>query len=146
MQPPLKRYPRVEDAYDEQRAYLEDGWGDDLRVFVDSGLVRDGDAFVLPLTAEVRLQILRELFFTDFDALWRRADHLPLLVAIASRAPEPIASWKRSNADEVQSLAPHAELKWFDSAHDIPLHLPDEVATAVERTATRLEESSRTNL
>jgi len=146
MQPPLKRYPLLEDAYDEQRAYLEAGWGDDLRQFVESGLLRDGDAYVLPLTADVRLQILQELFYTDFDELWRRADSLPLLVAVAARAPEPIASWKRENVDAVRRLAPHAELRWFDSAHDIPLHLPDEIAGAVEGVAIRMEESSRTIL
>lgn len=146
MQPPLRRYTGLDEAYDEQRAYLENGWGDDLRQFVESGLMRDGDAYRLPLTTEVRLQILQELFYTDFDALWRRVDHLPVLVAIAERAPEPIASWKRGSADEVAILAPHAAIEWFDSAHDIPLHLPDQVAEAVERLAVQLEKSSRTIL
>jgi pimeloyl-ACP methyl ester carboxylesterase len=146
MQPPLKRYFELDEAFDEQRAYLEGGWGDDLRQFVESGLMRDGDAYRLPLTAEVRLQILRELFYTDFDELWRRVDGLPVVVAIAERAPEPIASWKRSNADEVARLASHAEIEWFDSAHDIPLHLPDQVAATVERLAAQVEDSSRTIL
>lgn len=146
MQPPLRRYAVLDEAYDEQRAYLEAGWADDLRQFVESGLIRDGDGYRLPLTTEVRLQILQELFYTDFDALWQRVDRLPVLVAIAERAPEPIASWKRSNAEDVARLAPHAVIEWFDSAHDIPLHLPDQVAAAVERTASQVEESSRTIL
>ena len=146
MQPPLQRYPRLDDAYDEQRRYLETGWGDDLRQFVEAGLIRDGDGYTLPLTAPVRLEILQDLFFTDFDEIWPRVDALPTLVAIAARAPEPIASWKRANVDGVRRLVPHAEIKWYDSAHDIPLHLPDEVAADVERLAARVEQSSRTIL
>jgi len=146
MQPPLKRYPQLEDAYAEQRTYLENGWADDLAAFVDAGLVREGDAYVLPLTAEVRLQILKELFFADYDELWRRVDALPVLVAVAARAPEPIASFKRGAAEVVKQLAPHADLRWYDSAHDIPLHLPDDVAAATEEVAQRIEESSRTIL
>jgi pimeloyl-ACP methyl ester carboxylesterase len=146
MQPPLKRYAVLEEAYDEQRSYLETGWGDDLRTFVEAGLTRDGDAYRLPLTAEVRLQILQELFFTDFDPMWQRADAKPLLVAVAARAPEMIAEWKRTNVEEVRRLAPNAEVKWYDSAHDIPLHLPDQVAADVEALAGQIEESSRTKL
>ncbi len=146
MQPPLKRYPELEDAYAEQRTYLEDGWGDDLRPFVEAGLIRDGDAYVLPLTSEVRLQILRELFESKPEDLWPRLDGLPVLVAVADRAPEPIASWKRSAAEQIERLAPRAEVRWFESAHDIPLHLPDEVAAEVERVAGHIEESSRTFL
>lgn len=135
MQPPLKHYAELDEAYDEQRLYLENGWGDDLKTFVEAGLKREGDGYRLPLTAEVRLQILRELFFTDFDEMWPRVDHLPVLIAVASRAPELIAEWKRANVEEVSRLVPHAEIRWYDSAHDIPLHLPDDVAVAVEQLA-----------
>ena len=131
MQPPLKRYPTLDEAVEEHRAYLKTGWGDDLVQFVAAGLIRDAEAFVLPMDAPTRLHILRELYELKPEELWPRV-RVPLYLAVASQAPEFIQSWKRAGVDTVQRLAPAAEIKWYDSAHDIPLHLPDELAADIE--------------
>jgi len=34
------------------------------------------------------------------------------------------------------TLAPNVEIRWFDSPHDIPLFMPAEVASAIERIAS----------
>src|SRR5258708_5174695 len=62
MQPPLPRYRSLEEAFEAKRQELGEAWGEDLQQFVKSGLRRDGDSWVLTLTAPVRLQILEQLY------------------------------------------------------------------------------------
>src|SRR5258708_26425154 len=62
MQPPLPRYRSFEEAFEAKRQELGEAWGEDLQQFVRSGLRRDGDSWVLTLTAPVRLQILEQLY------------------------------------------------------------------------------------
>lgn len=138
MQPPLRRYADFSEAVAEQRGYLEAGWGDDLTDFVRAGLVEDGAAFALKLTADVRLQILRELYEFQPEALWPRLQGAPVLVAVAEQGPPAIKTWKERSATEVARLVPDAEIRWFASAHDIPLHLPAEVAAAVADLVRRV--------
>lgn len=147
MQPPLPRYTALEEAIAQSRAYLEDGWDDDLTPFVEAGLVKDAHGFIPTLTAEVRLQILRELFAFEPERLWPRLRKMPVLVAIAERAPEAILEWKQRAAEEVEQLLPEATVRWYPSAHDIPIHLPGEMAAAIRELAASLaEESSREKL
>lgn len=138
MQPPLPRYAALDEAIAQQRAYLEEGWADDLTPFVEAGLVRDAGGFTPTLTTEVRLQILRELYEFRPEDLWPRLRGRPVLIAQAERAPEGIAGWKRAGAERVKELLPEAEVRWYDSAHDIPIHLPGDIAAAVRHLAARV--------
>ena len=137
MQPPLKRFASLEDAVAEQREYLKHGWGDDLVAFVAAGLIRDAEAYVLPMDAAVRLQILRELYDLKPEELWPQL-RLPVLVMVAGGAPEFIVPWKKAGAEAVAELLPAAEIRWYRSEHDIPLHLPDETAADVEELAGKV--------
>ena len=138
MQPPLRHYADLAEAVAEQKTYLETGWGDDLADFVQAGLVEDGAGFALTLTAEVRLQILLELYAFDPEQLWPALQRVPVLIAVAQQGPPPILSWKEQSVQEVARLLPDADIRWFPSAHDIPLHLPDEVAAAVRELYDRV--------
>lgn len=131
MQPPLPRYAALDEAVAQQRVYLEDGWAEDLLPFVQAGLVEDAGSFVPTLTTEVRLQILEELYAFQPEKLWPKLDRMPVMVAVAERAPAAIQGWKRQSVAEVASLLPSAEVRWYASAHDIPIHLPAQVAAAV---------------
>lgn len=137
MQPPLKHYANLEEAFAEQRGYLEDGWAEDLQAFVEAGLIQDADGYALPLTAGIRLQILQALFDFDEEALWPRLAASAVLIAQAERAPAAIADFKRQSAEIVGQMLPSAEIKWYPSAHDIPLHLPDQLAADIEAVASR---------
>ena len=138
MQPPLRHYADLAEAVAEQRGYLEDGWGDDLTGFVEAGLVADGDGFALTLTAEIRLQILKELYAFRPEGIWPQLHGLPVLIAAADKSPAAIAGWKRQSIEQVGRLLPDAVVRWFPSGHDIPVHLPAQVAAAVEELSTRI--------
>ena len=131
MQPPLPRYAAPEDAYEQARAYLGEAWDEDLRPSVDAGLVRDGEAWVLPLSGEVRLEILRHMFEFQPQLLWARLE-APALLALA-RGDEMMRSWKEQGASAVGRDAPGVDVRWYDSRHDIPQIRPAELAADVER-------------
>lgn len=130
MQPPLPRYRDLDQACAATAALLGAAWADDLRDFVEAGLRRDGDALVLTLTAPARLAILRRLHGAQ-PQLMLPAVEAPLLVALAG-ADAMMRSWKEEGANRVRELRPDADIRWFDSAHDIPLIRADELATAIE--------------
>jgi pimeloyl-ACP methyl ester carboxylesterase len=135
MQPPLPRYRSLEEAYQESRQLLGEAWGEDLQPFVKSGLRRDGDAWVLTLTAPVRLQILEQLYRFRPEAAVA-AIEAPLLVGFAAN-DTAMRAWKEEGARRLLEIRPDADIRWYDSRHDIPLIRPDEVATDLETLARR---------
>lgn len=135
MQPPLPRYRSLEEAFGASRQDLGEAWGEDLQAFVKSGLRRDGDSWVLTLTAPVRLQILEQLYrFRPEVAL--AATDAPFLVGFAA-SDTGMRVWKEEGARRVQEIRPDADLRWYESRHDVPLIRPDEVATDLEALARR---------
>ena len=135
MQPPLPRYRPLEEAFEANRQMLGESWDEDLEAFVTSGLRRDGDSWVLTLTAPVRLQILEQLYrFRPEVAL--AAIDAPLLVGLAG-ADAGMRAWKEEGARRVLEIRPDADIRWYESRHDIPLIRPDQVATVLEALARR---------
>jgi pimeloyl-ACP methyl ester carboxylesterase len=131
MQPPLPRYASLKQAYAQARTYVGNAWGEDLQPGVDAGFIRDGDAWVLPLTSGVRLQILRHMYDFQPQILWARLE-VPALLALAG-ADVAMRSWKEEGAASVAEVAPGADVRWYDSRHDIPQIAPDPLAADVER-------------
>jgi pimeloyl-ACP methyl ester carboxylesterase len=135
MQPPLPRYRSFEEASEASRQVLGEAWGEDLQPFVKGGLRRDGDSWVLTLTAPVRLQILGQLYrFRPEVAL--AAIDAPLLVGLAANGTA-MRAWKEEGARRMQEVRPDADIRWYESRHDIPLIRPDEVSTDLEALARR---------
>lgn len=131
MQPPLPRYARLEDAYATVAGYLGDAWGRDLEPSVDAGLVRDGDAWILTLTAEVRRQILRHLYDFQPQLLWPGLE-MPALAVFAG-GDSMMRAWKEQVALALAGQAPVVDIRWYDSRHDIPQILPDALGDDLER-------------
>lgn len=136
MQPPLPLYQALDEAYAESAAELGEAWGPDLEPFVAASFRRDGDGWVRTLTAEVRVQILRALFGFQPAVLFERVAELPVLLALAG-ADAGFRPWKEQGARELKAALPDADVHWYDSGHDIPLILPAEVATGIERLCLR---------
>ncbi|HEX9098415.1 MAG TPA: alpha/beta fold hydrolase [Candidatus Dormibacteraeota bacterium] len=135
MQPPLPRFATLADAIAESRRELAGGWADDLEPFVRAGLIPDGDAFILTLTAPSRLELLRGLYDSQPDMLWPRID-VPAVVLLARGGPASISGWKARGAALLATLAPNVEIRWFDTPHDIPIYAPAEVAAEIERVSS----------
>jgi uncharacterized protein (TIGR03083 family) len=135
MQPPLPRYRDLAEAFETTHALLGEAWGDDLMPFVEAGLRRDGDAWVLTLSAPIRLQILEQLYqFRPEAAL--AAVQAPLMVGVALGDPG-MRAWKEEGVKRLQETRPDADVRWYESRHDIPLIRADEVATDLERLTLR---------
>src|SRR5260370_15749014 len=135
MQPPLPRYRSFEEAFEAKRQELGEAWGEDLQQFVTSGLRRDGDSWVLTLTAPVRLQILEQLYRFRPEVALANID-VPLLIGLAA-SDASMRAWKEEGARRVQEIRPDADIRWYESRHDIPLIRPDEVAADLEALARR---------
>lgn len=135
MQPPLPRYADLAAAYADAGRYVDEAWASDLEPFVEAGLRRDGDAWVLTLTAPVRLQILEQLYQFQPEAAWASLE-VPALVAVAG-ADRGMRPWKEAGARRVEELRPDADIRWYDSRHDIPLIRADEVAADLEALCAR---------
>lgn len=142
MQPPLPVYPAIDAAVESQRSYLGDAWADDLITFVRAGLVEVDGGLTSTLTADVRLQILRELFDAQPELLFAGVEG-PVLLAMAGQlwpgAPSEFAERRRRSVDEVVELRPDAQVRWYESRHDVPLIRPGELAADVDRTAIAAE-------
>jgi pimeloyl-ACP methyl ester carboxylesterase len=137
MQPPLPRYPDLADAVAEKQGSLKAAWGEDLVDFVRAGLVADGDALRLPLTAPIRLQILRSMYFQPYGVLWPQV-RCPVLLALAGGGEESMFSdFKRRSAALIAEQVPGTAVHWYESGHDIPIELPDLVAADLERLCLR---------
>ena len=134
MQPPLPRFTSFEEAVSESRGDFAGTWESDLESFVKARIIPDGDALVLTLTAPVRLELLRGLYESQPDVLWPRVE-VPAVALLAKRGPAMITRSREVGAERLETLAPNIEVRWFDSPHDIPIYLPAEVASEVERVA-----------
>jgi pimeloyl-ACP methyl ester carboxylesterase len=134
MQPPLPRFPSWADAVSESKRDFEGAWDDDLESFVKARIIPDGDAFVLTLTAPVRLELLRGLYESQPDVLWPRVA-VPAVALLAQRSGARISRSTQMGVASLATIAPHVEVRWFDTPHDIPLFMPAEVASEVERVA-----------
>jgi len=139
MQPPLPVYPSLVEATAAQASALGEAWGDDLVDFVSAGLVETPGGGLTPtLTAPVRLQILRELYDFQPELLFASVEG-PILLAMAGRvwpgAPAEFVERRRRSVEEVQELRPDAQVRWYESHHDVPLIRPAELAVDVARTA-----------
>lgn len=136
LQPPLPKYPALEDAIEEKRRFLRESWGDDLAGFVRSGLVADGTGLRLPLTAPIRLEILRSMFFQPYDVLWAQV-RCPVLLALADGDSGPFLDSKRRSAQVISEQVPGTVVHWHRSGHDIPIHLPGAIAEEITRLCLR---------
>jgi pimeloyl-ACP methyl ester carboxylesterase len=139
MQPPLPVYHDLGEATAAQAGILGEAWGEDLAEFVSAGLAEaPGGGLAPTLTAGVRLQILRELYDFQPELLFASVEG-PILLALAGRvwpgAPAEFIERRRRSVDEVQELRPDAQVRWYDSDHDVPLIRPAELALDIERTA-----------
>ncbi len=134
MQPPLPRFATFADAMAESARDFDGAWADDLEPFVRARVMRDGEAFVLTLTAPARLDLLRGLYDSQPDVLWPRVD-VAATALLARGGPDRIAGWKEQGAARLTTIAPNVEVRWFDTPHDIPLYAPAEVAAEIERVS-----------
>jgi pimeloyl-ACP methyl ester carboxylesterase len=141
MQPPLPRFTTLADAMAQSRRDFAGAWGDDLEPFVRAGVVPDGDAFVLTLTASSRLELLRGLYDSQPEMLWPRLD-VPAVALLARDGPASISSWKEHGAALLAELASNVEIRWFETPHDIPIFAPAEVAAEIERVSSAAAASS----
>lgn len=132
MQPPLPRFASFEDAVAQSKRDFEGTWDQDLESFVKARIIADGDALVLTLTAPVRLELLRGLYEAQPDVLWPRVE-VPAAALLAKHGPARISTSREVGAARLAELAPHVQVIWYDSPHDIPLFMPAEVASAIER-------------
>jgi pimeloyl-ACP methyl ester carboxylesterase len=141
MQPPLPRFATLADAMAQSRLDFASGWGEDLEPFVRAGVVPDGDAFILTLTASSRLELLRGLYDSQPEMLWPRVD-VPAVALLARDGPASVSSWKEHGAALLGELAPNVEIRWFDTPHDIPIFAPAEVAAVIELVSSAAAASS----
>jgi pimeloyl-ACP methyl ester carboxylesterase len=136
LQPPLPRYRDLAEAIAAQRSFLADAWGDDLLEFVRAGLAEHAGGLVPTLNASVREQIVRWLYNLDPESLLARTEG-PLLLAMAERpwpdVPSSVLEWRRRTVERVRQLRPDAQVRWYDSPHDVPLVCPVELALDLER-------------
>jgi hypothetical protein len=93
---------------------------------------------VSTLTAPVRLEILRSFYEMQPEALFPHVRG-PLLLAMAGQswegAPQNVIQWRRQSVEAVPALRPDAQVRWYESRHDIPLIRPAELAADLDRTA-----------
>jgi lipase len=137
MQPPLPLYSDLEQAIAEKRGVLKSAWDDDLVDFVRAGLVEDGSGLRLPLTAPIRLQILRSMYFQPYGILWPQV-RCPVLLALAAGGEESIfTDFKKRSAALIAEQVPGTVVHWYESGHDIPIERPAEVAADLERLCLR---------
>ena len=134
MQPPLPRFASFARAAAESRRDFAGAWGDDLAPFVRARVVEDGDALVLTLTAPVRLTLLRGLYESQPDLLWPKIT-VPAVALLALRSFARVSRSTDAGVKRLQEIAPQVAVRWFDTPHDIPLHMPVEVAAEVEHIA-----------
>jgi pimeloyl-ACP methyl ester carboxylesterase len=135
MQPPLPRFATFEEAVAESRRDFEGAWDQDLESFVKARVVPDGSALVLTLTAPIRLELLRGLYESQPEMLWPHVE-VPAAALLARHGPARISRSREVGAERLAALAPNVEVRWFDSPHDIPLFMPEEVASAIEHIAS----------
>ena len=134
MQPPLPRYSTFAEAVADSRRDFDGAWAEDLEPFVLSRLMQSGTEFVLTLTSEARLELLRGLYDSPVDQLWDDLES-PALAMLARGGPSRMADSRAAGARRLAASNPSVRVRWFDTPHDIPLFAPDEVAEEVRRVA-----------
>ena len=134
MQPPLPRYTTFAQAVDDSRRDFDGAWGDDLEPFVMSRVMQEGSAFVLTLTSDVRLELLRGLYDSQVDQLWTELT-APAIALLARAGPRPMTDWREKGVRELARRAPDVRVMWFDTPHDIPIFAPEAVATEIKSLA-----------
>ena len=130
MQPPLPRYDSFAAAVADSRRDFNGAWADDLEPFVMARLMPEGTAFVLTLTAAVRLELLRGLYDSPVDQLWTLLT-VPAAALLARQGPGAVSGWRERGARGLADAAPDVTVRWFDTPHDIPLFLPEQVAAEI---------------
>ena len=138
VQPPFPIHPTPADAHRAQELYVPGAWGDDLRDFVDAGLVKEEGGYRSTLTVPVRREILQAMFGADTATLWQHAAALPIAVLLARQAPPGFLEMKERGAQELHEHLPDARIEWFDTPHDIPLYQPAAVAAELRELAGRV--------
>jgi pimeloyl-ACP methyl ester carboxylesterase len=141
MQPPLPRYSSFAEAVEDARRDFDGAWGDDLEPFVMSRLVQAGSSFVLTLTSEVRLELLRGLYESPVDQLWAQLES-PAIALLARGGPAPMTDWRERGARQLALNAPDVRVAWFDTPHDIPIFAPEAVAAEIRKLAVASEASA----
>jgi len=131
MQPPLPRYSTFAQAVDDSRRDFDGAWADDLEPFVMSRVMQEGSSFVLTLTSEVRLELLRGLYDSQVDQLWTELAS-PAIALLARAGPRPMTDWREKGVRELARRAPDVRVVWFDTPHDIPIFAPEAVATEIK--------------
>jgi pimeloyl-ACP methyl ester carboxylesterase len=131
MQPPLPRYPSFAEAIDDSRRDFDGAWDDDLEPFVMSRLMQSGTSFVLTLTAEIRLELLRGLYESPVDSLWKDL-HAPAAALLARGGPARVTDWREKGVRRLAKDAPQVTVRWFDTPHDIPLFVPADIAAEIK--------------
>lgn len=134
MQPPLPRYTTFAQAVDDSRRDFDGAWDDDLEPFVMSRLTQEGSSFVLTLTSEVRLELLRGLYDSPVDQLWTELAS-PAIALLARLGPRPVTDWREKGVRELAQRAPDVRVTWFDTPHDIPIFSPAAVAAEIKGLA-----------
>jgi pimeloyl-ACP methyl ester carboxylesterase len=136
MQPPLPRYTSFAQAVDDVRRDFDGAWAEDLEPFVMSRLVQEGSSFVLTITSEARLQLLRGLYDSPVDQLWAQLES-PALALLARGGPSPMTDWREKGARQLERSAPDVQVMWFDTPHDIPIFAPEAVAAEIRSLAAK---------
>lgn len=134
MQPPLPRFTSFEAALAASEHDFEGTWSDDLKPFVEARVIPDGDGLILTLSGPVRYELLRGLYESKPELLWPQVE-VPASVLLAKQSFARTSTFKQAGVKQLKRIAPQVEVIWFDAPHDIPLHMPGEIAAAVERIA-----------
>lgn len=139
MYTPAPDYANLEDAEGDQAWFLREAWADDLRPFVRANFVHREGCWRPALPDRARLQLLRSLYDFSPEACLSSLN-VPTLIAIGSDlsdgvAPDVLACW-RQQAQSSAELCPHqAQVRSYESRHDIPLIRPHQLALDVEEVA-----------
>jgi pimeloyl-ACP methyl ester carboxylesterase len=127
MQPPFPVFSDLDQAVEAQERYLGEAWSDDLRDFVRAGLVEVDGGLTSTLSVAVRRQILERMFEFDPPAYFPLVDG-PVLLAMAGLlwpgAPPEFEEGRRRAVELVKSGRADAQVRWYESRHDVPLIRP----------------------
>ncbi|MFN2462663.1 MAG: alpha/beta fold hydrolase [Candidatus Dormibacteria bacterium] len=138
VQPPFPVHSTHDDAYRAQERYIPGAWGDDLRPFVEAGLVEENGGYRSTLTVDARRDILQGMFGADTHSLWTAVSKLPASVLLARSGPQQFLEMKERGAVELAAHVPGVHVRWFDTPHDIPLYEPAAVAAELVSLAERI--------
>ena len=134
MQPPLPRFADRNAAIAESKGDFGTAWSDDLEPFVDARVMPDNGELILTLSAPARYELLKGLYESQPELLWPHIE-APAAALLAMQNLARTSHFKGAGAKRLAEIAPHVEIKWFDTPHDIPLYLPEEIASEIERIA-----------